>query len=128
MKLNCINLFANFANVFKTNKLQAQCNAFKIEIAKNNKKIVELEENLSYQETIIKNLNKNVQILNDDLQDHKIKIQQASDKYYTSIKEMQSMVSFHKKIIKDLQEKEISAEFALDLLISLVSLFLVNTR
>jgi len=128
MKLNCVNLFANYANLYTTNKLKVKCNEFEEEISLGKKRIEILQSDIFEQKEEILDLNSKVFILDEDLSEHKLKLNDATQKYYTSISELESTMSFHKKILNDLESRALKEDFALDGLISLVSLFFVNTR
>jgi hypothetical protein len=72
-------------------------------------------------------LSEKVTTLDQDLSGHKLKLNQATEKYYASITELESTMSFHKKMLKELESRALKEDFALDGLISLASLFFVNT-
>eukprot|EP01080_Neovahlkampfia_damariscottae_P012310 gene12310-5984_t len=127
MKLNCVNLFANYANHYTSNKLKLKCNEFEEEINSGKQKIQLLQNDIFEHKEEISDLNSKVVNLDEDLSCHKLKLNEATEKYYTSITELESTMSFHKKILNDLENRALKEDFALDGLISLVSLFFVNT-
>jgi flagellar motility protein MotE (MotC chaperone) len=100
MKLNCVNLFANYANVINSNKLQKKCNIFEKEIENGKKMINFLNFENNENKIEIKNLNERVDDLNTEVETQKTNLSEATNKYYTSITELEQTMSFHQKIIK----------------------------
>lgn len=100
MKLNCVNLFANFASIVRTHKLKQQCEVFQKDIANGKKTIEQLKETVSVQDQTISSLNQNVNVLGDDLKKQQVEFEHASNRYYKTLTDMESTMSTHKTMIR----------------------------
>lgn len=127
MRLNCVNLFVNYSNIVNTNQLRKRCNQFEEEIEQGKKVITTLETRVTDQHGEILNLNQRVTVLDNDLLDHKERLNKACEKYYNSISELETNMTFQKEMIKKFEERTLKEDLAIDTLISLVSLIFVNT-
>jgi len=76
----------------------------------------------------INELNGKVENLNIEVETQKSNLVDATNKYYTSVSELENTMSFHQKIIKKLEDRALKEDLALDCLLFLSSLFFVNTN
>jgi hypothetical protein len=127
MRLNCVNLFVNYSNILNTNQLKVKCNQFESDIEDGKKTIGDLQGKVGDQEVVITSLNDKVVDLNGDLVEHKSKLDQACEKYYTTVTELEGTMTWHKDLLKKFEDKALKEDLALDTLISVLSLVVVNT-
>jgi uncharacterized coiled-coil protein SlyX len=113
IKLNAINLFANYANTFHISRLRTDLEESKHTIS-------ELNGTVSEQ-------NSHLNSLQCDLNDHKKELKQSSDRYYTSINELNSTLSHHKNLMEKWERVRLREDFLLDALLLVFSYYCVNT-
>eukprot|EP00818_Percolomonas_sp_WS_P001287 CAMPEP_0117448600 /NCGR_PEP_ID=MMETSP0759-20121206/7490_1 /TAXON_ID=63605 /ORGANISM="Percolomonas cosmopolitus, Strain WS" /LENGTH=538 /DNA_ID=CAMNT_0005241003 /DNA_START=226 /DNA_END=1842 /DNA_ORIENTATION=+ len=141
MKLNCVNLFANFANILKTNSLQhhcrelsaeasqrrQDCEVLRYDVSQGKERIQDLETTIEENQTVIQSLNVSVQDLNQSVHDQSEKLEYASSAYNQSLRHLEKSLGYYKKILAQYESSKLRRDLAFDGSLFVACLYIVNT-
>lgn len=128
LKLNVVNLFSNWANLWRTNKLNTKCTQFEQQIKDGQETISRLNDTVDSQHGRIVNLTDSVSNLEHDLSDQKHQVQETMRRYESSLDELTSTMNNHNRVILRLEKLKFREDLVLDVGIVLFSLWFVNVR
>lgn len=128
LKLNCVNLIANFANVVNVNRLSQRCGQFEKELYEEKKMVNQLSDTVQDQKGTIHQLSNTVGTLQTEVIEQRDELQRTNHKYYTSLAELESTMSVHRQIIQKLESSKLKEDFVVDAFMMLSSIYCVNTR
>lgn len=141
MRMNAINLFANFANAIKTNSLIKKCNELDQEVQiqkencehlteevnKGNEKISSMEVVIEENQQTIQTLNTSVNDLTHSVHDQSEKLEYASSQYRSSLRHMEKSLNQYKKLFDQIERSKLRRDIAFDGGLLITCLYIVNT-